>query len=56
VDEATELSAATAEPLPHGWSGRWAAGTVRQAGALVPILDAGWLAERLMGEVGSATA
>lgn len=56
VDEATELSAADAEPLPYGWSGRWAAATVRQAGTLVPILDVEWLAERLTGEAGSVTA
>jgi chemotaxis signal transduction protein len=56
VDEATELRVADAEPLPHGWSGRWAAGTVRQTGGLVPILDVEWLAERLTGGAGSATA
>ena len=54
--EATELRVADAEPLPHGWSGRWAAGTVRQTGGLVPILDVEWLAERLTGGAGSATA
>jgi chemotaxis signal transduction protein len=56
VDEAAELSVADAEPLPHGWSGRWAAGAVRQTGALVPILDVEWLAERLTRGAESATA
>jgi len=56
VEEAAELTAGDEEPLPHGWRGRWAAGAVRQAGTLVPILDFGWLAERLTGGVGTATA
>jgi chemotaxis signal transduction protein len=56
VDEATELTGADEEPLPHGWRGRWASGAVRQTGTLVPILDLGWLAERLMGGTGGATA
>jgi chemotaxis signal transduction protein len=56
VDDATELSGAEEEPLPHGWRGRWAAGAVRQAGTLVPILDFAWLAERLAGGAESATA
>ena len=57
VDEATELTTAEAEPLPHGWRGRWASSAVRQSGTLVPILDPAWLAERLTGGgAGSATA
>jgi chemotaxis signal transduction protein len=57
VDDATELTAADAEPLPHGWRGRWASSAVRQGGTLVPILDPAWLAERLTGgSAGSATA
>lgn len=56
VDDVTELAAAEQEPLPHGWRGRWASGAVRQAGMLVPILDLGWLAERLTGSTESGTA
>jgi hypothetical protein len=56
VDEVTELTAAAEEPLPHGWRGRWASGAVRQTGTLVPILDLGWLGERLAKGAESATA
>lgn len=56
VDEATELTGVAEEPLPRGWRGRWASGAVRQEGTLVPILDLGWLAERLTGGAESATA
>jgi len=56
VDEATELTAADAEPLPHGWRGRWASSAVRQTGALVPVLDLAWLTARLTGGAERTTA
>jgi len=56
VDEASDVTAADEEPLPHGWRGRWASGAVRRSGALVPVLDLAWLAQRLAGGTGGATA
>jgi hypothetical protein len=35
------------EALPRGWQGLWATTAVRRAGALVPIVDVEWLADRL---------
>jgi chemotaxis signal transduction protein len=55
VDGSPDLCDAAAEPLPPGWHGRWATATVRRAGALIPVLDVDWLADRLDGG-GQATA
>jgi len=56
VDDAVDLQSATAEPLPEGWRGRWAASAIRGGEGLVPTLDVDWLAARIRGAGERTTA
>jgi chemotaxis signal transduction protein len=47
VDAADDVVTAPVEALPRGWQGRWATTVVRRAGALIPVVDVEWLADRL---------
>jgi len=47
VDAADELVTLPGETLPRGWQGLWATTAVRRAGALLPVVDVEWLADRL---------
>ena len=49
VDDAEDLVTVPTEALPHGWRGLWATTAIRRAGALIPVVDVAWLAERLEG-------
>lgn len=56
VDEAVDLADARDEGLPRGWQGSWAAGALRLAHGVVPIVDVEWLVERLVQGAEGTTA